>query len=329
MMSTQDLLREEISPLSRKHISDIATDLIIDGQDLLAREILSEGEYWKLRYALQKQGRIFRGQSELKNRTARKASTDRGSKKHKHSQHGSYECEQCRTMRLQGFRYRIIRLYDDFADLLVAMKGDCLSLNKHCKFLTITMAHAIGEGTGSQIVKHYKWMRQAVQHQARRRGEVASLSYVAGKHEEDGATHYHVLLLASYIIDEKWLMHYWQERTDSIIHIQDITADFQAISRIASYMAANLNYAHCEIRRRFHIGDRVINLMNDPSIQKEISDGGRNGELHDVPRVEKKCDGCYQKDWPCMLQSQSAIDDCEGPFTFVPGKGRGRASKFP
>jgi len=56
-------------------------------------------------------------------------------------------------MRLQGFRYRIIRLYDDFADLLVAMKGDCLSLNKHCKFLTITMAHAIGEGTGSQIVK--------------------------------------------------------------------------------------------------------------------------------------------------------------------------------
>jgi len=33
MMSTQDLLREEISPLSRKHISDIATDLIIDGQD--------------------------------------------------------------------------------------------------------------------------------------------------------------------------------------------------------------------------------------------------------------------------------------------------------
>jgi len=172
-------------------------------------------------------------------------------------------------------------------------------------------------------------MRQSRSASGKTQGEVASLSYVAGKHEEDGATHYHVLLLASYIIDEKWLMHYWQERTDSIIPHSRYNRGLSGHKSDCFLYGSQPQLCTCEIRRRFHIGDRVINLMNDPSIQKRNLGWGRTGELHDVPRVEKKCDGCYQKDWPCMLQSQSAIDDCEGPFTFVPGKGRGRASKFP
>ena len=306
----KNLLREEISQAFEKNILDVGADLIVHGQNRLARELLSDRQNSALHDRLKKQVRILTKHIKAEKHDGRKANINSISKKHSHSSHGSYGCKQCREMRMQSFRDRIVSLYYNFADALLMLKGDSLMIKRHCKFVTLTIGHKIGEGTGLRIAKYYEGLRQFIQKRVKRRDEVVSLSFVVGQNTEDGATHYHILLISTFEIEQKWLVDYWHKKVDSIIDVKDITDGFADISRIATYMAANLNYANGEIKRRFSVGERAIKSLNDLITLREI------GEL---PAPGRKCDNCYQKDW-CMLKSQSAIRDCEGPFISYPRK---------